>query len=62
MNKTYGDYVLVCWDCDKQYPMSMLPPPIQQNKLIKCSCGGTIVSNSGKIIMMQIKHKGEKNE
>lgn len=49
--------VLVCWECNREYELNSVPfRPTETNQLELCSCGGTIVSNSGKV-KMRIKDK-----
>jgi hypothetical protein len=43
--------VLCCWDCGKEYSLNVYPPFLQYPKLVKCSCGGQVVSNSGKVML-----------
>lgn len=36
-----------CWSCEKEYDISRLSP---ETNGVLCKCGGTIISNSGKIM------------
>ena len=45
-------FVYCCWDCDKEYPISIAVPFEQRNKLVLCTeCGGQVISNSGKVML-----------
>ena len=48
----YPKYIFVCWLCSKEYVVSELEGynPSKPH-LIQCECGGTIVSNSGKVFI-----------
>lgn len=45
-------FELVCDFCKKTYPLSDYPPLHQDDKYLECSCGGQIVSRTGKVKMI----------
>jgi len=46
--------VLLCWECKKQYSRVLYSKWLKERKVYRCSCGGQVISNSGKVIAKQI--------